>query len=308
MRAKISVGMPCYNSERWISRAIESLLGQNLGDIELLISDNASSDGTWDLVQHYAAIDSRVRPHRNPENLGASANYNRVFHLSSAPYFKWASSNDLCAPAMLATSLEALETDTNAVVACPRAAMFSVAPEDGHDYPFGLDLRQPDPVARFLGSLQIRRNIAMNGLIRAAALRRTELIQPYFGSDSVMISALALQGKVLELPQTLLFMRDTSETSTARMTSDAVRRHYGPKIAGRMTNQTARNWLGYWRTVRDADLSVRQRLALTKHLVKMARWSGRAIVSEALESLRPRWISAQLRATPPADTPGDRQR
>lgn len=306
MRAKICVGMPCYNSERWISAAIESLLAQSHGDFELIVCDNASTDGTWDLVQHYATNDARVKPHRNPENLGASANYNRVFELSSAPYFKWASSNDWCAPAMLASCLDALETDPGAVLACPRAAMFAVAPEDGRDYAFGLDLRQEDPVARFLGSLEIRRNIAMNGLIRSAALRRTELIRPYFGSDSVMISALALQGKVLELPQTLLYMRDTPETSTARMAADAVRRHYRPAMARRMSNQTARNWHGYWRAVRNADLSPRQRLALTGHLARMARWGSRAIVSEALESVGMRWFAALLGATRPADTPVDR--
>src|SRR5690606_20876348 len=116
MRAKICVGMPCYNSERWISAAIESLLAQSHGDFELIVCDNASTDGTWDLVQHYATNDARVKPHRNPENLGASANYNRVFELSSAPYFKWASSNDWCAPAMLASCLDALETDPGAVL------------------------------------------------------------------------------------------------------------------------------------------------------------------------------------------------
>ena len=57
MGPRISIGMPCYNSERWISPAIESLLAQTFEDFELIVSDNASSDGTWDIVQRYAASD-----------------------------------------------------------------------------------------------------------------------------------------------------------------------------------------------------------------------------------------------------------
>jgi GT2 family glycosyltransferase len=289
MGPRISIGMPCYNSERWISPAIESLLAQSFEDFELIVSDNASSDGTWDIVQRYAAGDDRIRPYRNPENLGASANFNRVFELARAPYFKWASSNDWCAPGLLDACRNALDADPGAVLACPRAGMFTAVPGDGPDYPFGLDLRQGEPAERFVGSLAIRRNIPMNGLIRSTALRRTELIRPYYGSDLVMISALALQGKLLELPQTLLFMRDTSETSTARMGADAVRRHYAPKSARRMTNQSLRNWLGYWRAVRDADLPVRQRLKLIGHLAKMARWRSRDVFAEAIDSMRGAW-------------------
>ena len=289
MGPRISIGMPCYNSERWIPAAIESLLAQTFEDFELIVSDNASSDGTWDIVQRYAASDDRIRPYRNPENLGASANFNRVFELAHAPYFKWASSNDWCAPSLLDTCRAALDADPGAVLACPHAGMFTTVPGDGPDYPFGLDLRQGGPAARFVGSLAIRRNIPMNGLIRSAALRRTELIRPYYGSDLVMISALALQGRLLELPQTLLFMRDTAETSTARMGADAVRRHYAPKSARRMTNQSVRNWLGYWRAVRDADLPVRQRLKLIGHLAKMARWRSRDVLAEAIGAMRGAW-------------------
>lgn len=286
MGPQISIGMPCCNSEQWISPALESLLAQTFSDFELIVSDNASTDGTWDIVQRYAASDNRIRPYRNAENLGASANYSHVFKLARAPYFKWASSNDWCAPSLLEACRDALDADPDAVLGCPRAGMFTVAPGDGSDYAFGLDLRQDSSAVRFIGSLAIRRNIPMNGLIRSAALRRTELVLPYYGSDLVMISALALQGKLLELPQTLLFIRDTSETSTSRMGPDAVRRHYAPKSARRMTNQTIRNWLGYCRAVRDADLPVRQRLELIGHLAKMARWRGRDMFAEAIDSMR----------------------
>ena len=57
----VSIGMPVYNAERYLARAVDSLLKQDYPDLELIISDNASTDGTWKLCQEYAERDRRVR-------------------------------------------------------------------------------------------------------------------------------------------------------------------------------------------------------------------------------------------------------
>ena len=283
-RPAISVGMPCYNSERWLEQAVDSLLAQTFGDFELIVCDNASIDSTWEILQRYARVDSRVRAHRNAENLGASANYNRVFELATGPYFKWASSNDWCAPVFLQVCYDALESDEGAVAACPRAALFDTRIDEAQPYAHGLDLRQDDAVERFIGALAIRRNITMNGLMRSTALRKTEMVRPYYGSDCVMVAALAMQGKLLEIPQTLLFMNDTPSTATWKMPAPEVRRHFTGSTRA-MTHQSARNWFGYWRAVRSAPLTKSQRLRLSRYLLKTLRWGAGDIAREALEAL-----------------------
>src|SRR5690242_8068616 len=87
---QVTIGMPVWNGERFISQAIESLLAQTYGDFELLISDNASTDATADICHAYASRDRRIRYLRQQRNLGANANYNAVFGQSSGRYFKWA--------------------------------------------------------------------------------------------------------------------------------------------------------------------------------------------------------------------------
>jgi glycosyltransferase involved in cell wall biosynthesis len=277
--------LPCYNSERTLERTIDSLLAQTFADFELVACDNASTDRSWDILSRYAEADSRVRVYRNETNRGASVNYNRVFELSRASYFKWASSNDWCDPRLLEACIEALEAEPTAVVASPRAAFFRHEPADARPYSGGLDLRSDDPAARFIGALRIGRNIAMNGLIRSDALRRTELTRPYFGSDCVMVAALALQGKILELPHTLLYMCDTADTATSRMAAAEVRRHF-TGTARAMTHQTARNWAGYWRAALSVRLNAQQRWAVTVCLAKMLRWSVADMVREARDAMR----------------------
>ncbi len=91
----LSVGMPVYNSENFISESIESILNQSYDDFELIISDNASTDATFTICEDYKKQDSRIKLIRNRINLGASENYNSVFKLASGKFFKWASSNDI---------------------------------------------------------------------------------------------------------------------------------------------------------------------------------------------------------------------
>src|SRR5689334_4004766 len=86
----VAIGLPCYNSEKYLAQSIESLLAQTFKDFVLIISDNASTDGTADICKKYAAQDSRVRYFRNPTNIGMMPNFNRVFALSDSKYFKWA--------------------------------------------------------------------------------------------------------------------------------------------------------------------------------------------------------------------------
>ena len=91
----VSIGMPVYNGERFIRQALDSLLAQDCENFELIISDNASADGTQEICLEYAAQDGRIRYYRNENNLGALANFNRVLGLAQGPYFMWAAHDDV---------------------------------------------------------------------------------------------------------------------------------------------------------------------------------------------------------------------
>src|SRR5882762_1549884 len=113
---RISIGLPVYNGENFITDALESILGQTYTDFELIISDNASTDRTEALCKSYAARDPRIRYWRNAENLGAARNFNRVFELSSGEYFKWTAHDDVLAPDYLEKCIEASDRDPSVVL------------------------------------------------------------------------------------------------------------------------------------------------------------------------------------------------
>lgn len=85
---RVTIGMPVYNGEKFIARAIDAVLAQTYSDLTLLISDNASTDATQAICEEYARRDPRVRYLRYEENRGASWNFNNTCHQSRSPYFK----------------------------------------------------------------------------------------------------------------------------------------------------------------------------------------------------------------------------
>lgn len=90
----VSIGMPVYNGEKYITEALDSLLAQTFKDFELIISDNASTDATESICCNYAKRDSRIRYFRQEKNLGALRNFQFVLDEAVGEYFMWAACDD----------------------------------------------------------------------------------------------------------------------------------------------------------------------------------------------------------------------
>ena len=113
--AKVAIGLPVYNGERYLDKAIDSLLNQTFTDFELIISDNQSSDRTEQICLDYAASDKRIRFVRQEKNLGSTGNFNFVFQASNHEYFKWAAYDDICSPTFLEKCVKLLDENPDVV-------------------------------------------------------------------------------------------------------------------------------------------------------------------------------------------------
>lgn len=113
----VSIGLPVYNSEKIILRALESLLSQSYGHFELIISDNASTDRTQEICREYATKDKRVRYSRNQRNIGAVANFKKALELARGDYFMWAADDDFWLPDFIRILIGELENHPDAGVA-----------------------------------------------------------------------------------------------------------------------------------------------------------------------------------------------
>jgi len=218
--------MPVYNGERFIEEAIESILAQSFEDFELVILDNASTDRTEDICKRFSASDSRVRYLRNRSNYGIVNNFNSVFRLSSGEFFKWASSDDICAPDFLKRCVEILDGDRSVVLAYPRhididedgrrVAANQLLPDidmNSQEGSFSTDpLKRFRVVMRHLGFTE-----QLYGLMRTDALAKTGLHAQHFNGDHILLAELCLHGRFFEIREDLFFRRVHAAMTTARV-------------------------------------------------------------------------------------------
>lgn len=209
---KVSIGMPVYNMENTLPEAINTVLNQTFSDFELIISDNASDDGTEEICRAAAKLDSRIIYHQNSVNILGNENFRLTFLLSKGKYFMWAAADDSRRPEMVARCVEALEADPEAVLAYTHTELIDPAAGTRKLYydPYRLD--QEDPADRYeslvwsldLGNLfygLYRRSV----LFTIQPLGRNSPRNMLFG-DALFLMNLVLQGKVIQIPE-MLFIR-----------------------------------------------------------------------------------------------------
>lgn len=131
---KVTVVTITYNSSKYVRQAIESVLAQSFTDFEYLISDDCSTDDTWEIIQEYK--DPRIRAWRNEHNLGEYPNRNKTLHEARGEYIIWIDGDDILYPHGLEFMVRMLDV-------FPNSAMLSSRPySDFIIYPYELAPRE----------------------------------------------------------------------------------------------------------------------------------------------------------------------
>jgi glycosyltransferase involved in cell wall biosynthesis len=115
MARAVSVCLPVWNGEKFLSQAIESVLSQTEADLELIISDDGSKDRSQEIINKYRA-DQRVVVLEPTEHLGLFQNYNRCIAASQAPLIKFFAHDDLFLPGSLTKIIKAFAANPSAVL------------------------------------------------------------------------------------------------------------------------------------------------------------------------------------------------
>jgi glycosyltransferase involved in cell wall biosynthesis len=296
---RVSIGLPVYNGERYLRECLDGLLAQTFDDFELIVSDNASTDGTEAMAREYAARDPRVRYHRHPANRGAAWNFNEAFRLGRGEYFKWAAYDDICRPTFLADCVDVLDARPEVAWCHPQTRHIdgaghlvpaerdsSIAPGEPHHSLLrtGGDLprwhRGADMPSRRFAAVLLGTSWCSDiyGLIRADALQQTRLALPFYGSEKVLLAELALQGQFAEVPEVLFWNRTHADASGRMRTAAEQRRYIDPTSARRFSSTRWALLQGYRQAVARADLPLAERLrchaAIGRYVLQVRKWGG----------------------------------
>jgi glycosyltransferase involved in cell wall biosynthesis len=111
--ATVTVLIPTYNRERYLTQALDSVLTQGFGDIEVIVSNNHSTDGTAALLAAYEAKDARVRAVMPPKAITGPQNHQflleEAFRSSRAPFITYLGDDDFWEPTFLEKTLAAIQ-------------------------------------------------------------------------------------------------------------------------------------------------------------------------------------------------------
>ena len=284
MNPRVSIGLPVRNGQGFLRDAIDSILVQTYEDFELIIFDNASTDQTEPICRAYAAQDDRLRYYRRITNIGAARNFNAVFKLARGEYFKWAAADDVLLPEFLSRCVEALDGDSEVVLAYPRVIimdMFRNVLREGTFRYHLVDLCKPGPSERFRQMFTYVSVYPIFGLIRSGVLKRTPLFRRHIGADNCLLVNLVLRGKFREVPEYLLRLRAHPDGYTCKVTRAL-------QTGGAEDRREAKWWnpehrgnvvLPYWRRLGEhflsvvrSDASPREKAAMVAFLCRVANW------------------------------------
>ncbi len=257
----VTVGIPTYNGEQRLARAVESVLAQTHTAIAIVICDNASTDGTARVCAELVARHPSIRYVRQERNVGAVGNFNRAFAEARSPYFMWLGDDDWLDEGYVAGCLAVLEADQGVVLAAGAQVYHRGEEVVRHGVIMNLDAPRPaDRVAGYFALVE--ENGVFYGLVRTDAMRRALPLTDEMGGDWFLVARLAYLGQVLTLPTVAIHRSVGGATRSLRNVAESAglgRFQAGaPQLA--LAAFTARD-IG-WRSHVYADLPARERSVL----------------------------------------------
>ena len=232
--ALVSIGLPVRNGAKTLERVVRSVLAQDYEPVELVVSDNASTDDTEALCRDLAVADDRIVYHRQPTNIGLLGNFIQTMKLAKGSFFRWVGDDDWLAPTCISRCMDAFVEDSCLILVTTQLEYIR---PDGSKYTspcVDSTFRSSDPIERFEryishlidGSLPVD---PLYGVARRASLltiaRRNTMRE-----DEVFAGKLALAGPWGHVPEVLgaRFVRNYGLPELARFLGVPIWQAYLP--------------------------------------------------------------------------------
>lgn len=278
----VSVALPVYNGQQFLATAIESVLGQTLGNLDLIISDNASTDATGEIAARYVQMDRRVRYLRHAHNLGVNRNWNFVAQQARGKYLKWLSASDYLAPELLAACVDCLEADLTAVLCFPHTQQVDAQGRTLGVFSDDFEVRSTDPIERFL---EVASRLCINSPMGAGLIRRdiAHAVLPlgnYPGADLVLMAKIALYGCFMLVPEVLFYRRAGDAYSTAQRSPLQIERMYNPDATRPRRLRETRRLLGYFSAALTGPIPLPGRLRGVVAAARNLYWARQHVLHE----------------------------
>lgn len=211
-KVDVTIGLPVFNGEKYLKRALNSLLHQTYSNFTLIISDNASTDATPQICETFKKKDKRVQYFRYDKNQGMSWNFNNVFDLANTTYFMWAAADDIWEPDFINSCMKLLLSNDMALVAGSMANLVNpknskiLLTDPGLET---INLKPKDRFIRYKSSLYsgVHVGAIFYGIYRVNYLKKVLPMKKVIANDQLILAELSLLGEFLTVKKPLLTKR-----------------------------------------------------------------------------------------------------
>lgn len=193
----ISIGIPTYNRSERIPNAIRSIQAQGIDNLEIIISDNGSTDNTEAVCREAMARDPRIRYFRQEENRGVAFNFSFVLQEARGTYFMWLSDDDEFIPGVLDAYIEFLDSHPEHVLVSGNInywqndSLIKIEKD--------MDFEEEKGLVRWLRYYaKVEEGALIYGLMRRRIAQRVPFWS-IIGTDWHFVAGMAFQGKVKNL-------------------------------------------------------------------------------------------------------------
>ena len=269
---RVSIGLPVYNGSNFLAQSLDALLAQTFTDFELIISDNASTDATADIVADYAARDDRIRYLRQPQNIGGSPNQAFLATQARGEYFKYAAHDDLYSEVLLERCVEVLDRDPSVVLCHGQMAFIDENNDLLHHYDYTMATDSPSAPERFKALLHTDGGDDEYGVIRTEVLQKVRPAGSFYHSGRPFVAEIALHGRFHQVPDLVFFRRDHPDRGDRSPSIPELCARLDPRRTGQSTARLVSEYvLAYVSAIRRSPISARDKAACLRHL---SAWLG----------------------------------
>lgn len=282
----VTIGLPVYNGANYLESALRTLCAQSFQDLSILVADNASSDSSAQIIEHWAARDARIRVHRHATNIGALPNFRWVLEHAESPWFMYAAHDDQWSPNCVSELFAAITSRPGLEIAIPKMVNFQDAielPSKIRPYPHRIERLS----TRRRVSLALRRSrpgwiyslFSRQRLL--AAMQAAQALEQPWGEDVLALLNVLLHGGIAGSNAAIYYRRSTHQSAAS----------YRPKNAAGHFALYRKFLRLAFQALEAAPFSRLERLSLAPALLHYARYVGKPtsiLKAAVLERLGPK--------------------
>jgi len=243
---KLSIGMPVYNGEKYIEKALTSLLNQSYNEWDLCISDNNSIDNTRYICEKYSKNDSRISYIKQDQNLGAIENFIFLLEKSVSPYFMWAACDDIWHKDFIEACIVGLDSSENIGLAFSNIVNIDSYGNEIREYPSFKRFVNSDPNIRIISYLldpeYMGKANLIYGIFKQKSIKKHLLEflsrrdKSEFGSDMALVLRILCDTN-LYIDERILFRKRLERNIDSKSSVKYIKKVERPYVSGLLSKE-----------------------------------------------------------------------